>query len=116
MWTSTVPWIRFPGRFRPHRCIIMMPSLKEVNSNTATIRLDYMVTADSGDGKTEYYKVSEYYLQNTEERIMLLDFERDVSQIFDPKQMRDRKGTDLGINSRDIEYKNDAETGISDLH
>lgn len=87
-----------------------VPSLKEVNSNTATIRLDYMVTADSGDGKTEYYKVSEYYrLRYTEERIMLLDFERDVSQMFDPEaDVLTEKGIDLGINSRDIEYKNDA--------
>ncbi len=40
---------------------------------------------------------------------MLLDFERDVSQMFDPEaDVLTEKGIDLGINSRDIEYKNDA--------
>ncbi|MDO5423496.1 MAG: hypothetical protein Q4F41_07200 [Eubacteriales bacterium] len=85
------------------------PSIKEINENTATILLDYMITAQSGSGTTEYYQVSEYYrLRYTEERIMLLDFERDTSQVFDPEaEILTSKGINLGINGKDIEYKND---------
>ncbi|MDY3918674.1 MAG: hypothetical protein SOZ59_06685 [Candidatus Limivivens sp.] len=85
------------------------PSIKEINENTATIRMDYMVSAQSDSGRTEYYQVSEYYrLRYTEERIMLLDFERDTSQMFDPEgEILTGKGINLGINGWDIEYKND---------
>lgn len=86
------------------------PSIKEINGTTATVRMDYMITAKDSDGKSEYYQVSEYYrMRFSTDRILLLDFERDTSQMFDPSAaVLTGKGINLGINNSDaVEYKND---------
>ncbi len=88
-----------------------IPSLKEINETTATIVMDYMVSAQSDSGETELYYVSEYYrMLYTEERIRLLDFERTMQEIFDPEKedvLMDG-GINLGIAGRDINYKSDS--------
>lgn len=93
----------------PQAYIKPTPSLKEINGTTATIRTDYMITA-AGDDGTEYYKVSEYYrLRYSDDRILLLDFERDTSRMFDADgSVLSGGGINLGIqNAEDLEYKND---------
>lgn len=85
------------------------PSIRELNENTATIVMDYMISAADEDGQIELYRVSEYYrMRYTESRILLLDFERDTSEIFNPEgQVLNSKGIVLGITGRDVTYKND---------
>lgn len=86
-----------------------IPSIRELNENTATIVMDYMVSATDEEGQVELYRVSEYYrMRYTESRILLLDFERDTSEVFNPEaQILSDKGIVLGIADRDVTYKND---------
>lgn len=86
-----------------------IPSIRELNANTATIVMDYMISATDEEGQVELYRVSEYYrMRYTESRILLLDFERDTSEIFNPDaEVLSDKGIVLGITDRDVTYKND---------
>lgn len=86
------------------------PSLKEINDSTATIVMDYMISAKNENDETELYAVSEYYrMLYTEERIRLLDFERTVNEVFNPENtgVITSSGIDLGIAGRDVEYLSD---------
>jgi len=85
------------------------PTIRELNQNTATIAMDYMISATDDDGKLERYYVTEYYrMRYTDTRIMLLDFERETNQVFNPEnRILTEKGINLGISSKDITHKND---------
>lgn len=85
------------------------PSIRELNATTATIVMDYMISAVNDYGETELYNVSEYYrMRYTQTRIMLLDFERTTQQIFNPENtVLQENGINLGIAGRDIHYKSD---------
>lgn len=85
------------------------PSIKEINATTATLVLDYMISASDENGAVEYYNVSEYYrLRYTDTRILLLNFERTTREIFNPEHdVITEKGINLGIAGREISYKND---------
>lgn len=87
------------------------PTIKELNATTATIVMNYMVSTQNEDKKTEHYNVSEYYrLRYTEARVYLLDFERTTEEIFNPENnVIQETGIKLGISDKDIEYKNDSQ-------
>ncbi len=85
------------------------PSIRELNATTATVVMDYMISAVNEQNETELYNVSEYYrMRYTQTRIMLLDFERTTQQIFNPENtVLQENGINLGIAGRDVQYKND---------
>ncbi|MCM1037681.1 MAG: hypothetical protein NC434_00035 [Ruminococcus sp.] len=57
--------------------------IKELEVGTGSFQLEYMVLTRSGREKT-YYQVREYYrIRYTPERMYLLDFDREMTQIFD---------------------------------
>lgn len=58
-------------------------SIKELMEPTGSFRLEYL--ADVKDGKvTNYYRINEYYrVRYTPDRMYLLDYEREMDQIFD---------------------------------
>ncbi|MCM1253116.1 MAG: hypothetical protein NC321_09865 [Clostridium sp.] len=57
--------------------------IKELEERTGSFQLEYMVMTRSGREKT-YYQVREYYrIRYTPERMYLLDFDREMTQIFD---------------------------------
>ncbi|MEE1257599.1 MAG: hypothetical protein UHN47_13955 [Lachnospiraceae bacterium] len=57
--------------------------IQEIDNQTASIRMRYIV--QSVKGKNEYrYNISEYYrIRYTNDRVYLLDFDRTMNQIFD---------------------------------
>lgn len=98
------------GSLSPQAYYKPTPSLKEINDSTATIVMDYMISAKNENDETELYAVSEYYrMLYTEERIRLLDFERTVNEVFNPENtgVITSSGIDLGIAGRDVEYLSD---------
>lgn len=100
------------AKLKPQAYLKPIPSIKELNENTATLEMDYVITAaGEQEDDVEMYHVTEYYrLRYAQERVMLLDFERDTNQIFDPQDsVLVESGIRLGISSRDITYKNDPE-------
>lgn len=103
-WGSLAPTIAKRG----------VPVIKEINETTASISLDYQITAKDAEGNTELYDVSEFYrMRYTESRIRLLDFERSVNQIFDPQlSVVTDDGLILGIRERDVSYMTNEETSV----
>lgn len=58
-------------------------TIKELAAQTGSLELDYIVTLKEGK-QTNFYEVKEFYrLRYTSDRIYLLDFERNMQQIFD---------------------------------
>ena len=57
--------------------------IKELTEQTGSFRIEYLVSIKEGRNKN-YYRVSEYYrIRYTPDRMYLLDYERDMDQIFD---------------------------------
>ncbi len=89
------------------------PRLTEINENTATMALDYRISATADNGSTEIYNVHEYYrLRFTDSRVFLLNFDRTTDQVFNPEsnEVIDSSGIILGITQKDVEYMADPKT------
>ncbi|MCH5260200.1 MAG: hypothetical protein J1F18_10615 [Lachnospiraceae bacterium] len=57
--------------------------IKELTEQTGSFRMEYLASVREGR-ETNYYRVAEYYrIRYTPDRIYLLDFEREMDQIFD---------------------------------
>lgn len=80
--------------------------IKELEERTGSFQLEYMVSTRSGREKT-YYHVREYYrIRYTPERMYLLDFDREMTQIFD--ENADVYANDkimLGIVDKDVKMQ-----------
>lgn len=58
--------------------------ISEIESQTASIRMDYRVQTTEGKKKYEYNVVEFFRIRYTPDRTYLLDYERTMNQIFDP--------------------------------
>lgn len=99
------------GKLNPQIFYKPTPRLTEINENTATMTMDYRISAASDAGAQEVYDVHEYYrLRYTDSRVYLLNFERTTDQIFDPENgsVLTKDGIDLGITQKEVEYKADS--------
>ena len=80
--------------------------IKELEERTGSFSLEYAVITRN-HGKKTYYQVKEFYrIRYTPERMYLLDFEREMTQIFDEKA--DVFANDkimLGVVDKDVEMK-----------
>lgn len=79
--------------------------IKELGPSTANIKAEYMVSTGSGKAKN-YYNVEEYFrIRYTKERVYLLDYERDMQQIFraDSENSFANDKIMLGIADADVE-------------
>lgn len=57
--------------------------IKELAEQTGSFNIEYLANIKNGR-QTDYYRVSEYYrIRYTPERMYLLDFERNMEQVFD---------------------------------
>lgn len=58
-------------------------SIKELMEPTGSFRLEYLASVKDGR-ETNYYRINEYYrVRYTPDRMYLLDYEREMDQIFD---------------------------------
>lgn len=75
-------------------------TLRELNNETATIHIDYIVSSNQ-EGVLDYYRIREYYrVRYTRDRMYLLQFEREMNQIIDVRADIYTAGTvRLGIQS-----------------
>lgn len=99
---SQVTW----GTLRPKIYRKAVPVIKDINETTGSIVMDYQIAAKDTEGNQEIYDVHEFYrMRYTQARVMLLDFERSVQQVFNGElPVVDSEGVDLGIASKDIQY------------
>lgn len=60
-----------------------VPELIELATQTASLRMHYVVSVTEEDNEKKYYDVTEYYrIRYTPGRTYLLDFEREMTQFF----------------------------------
>ena len=81
-------------------------SIKELGPSIANMTVSYMVSIGDDDKTKRFYNVVEYYrLRYTEERIYLLDYQRDMSEIFKQNTVDVFANNKimLGINDADVE-------------
>ena len=92
-----------------------IPTILEVNETTVSIKLDYIISAKDTNGGTEYYTVSEYYrMRKSQDYVILLDFEREATQFFDPEnQVLGSSGLNLGITGKDVSYASNEDADIA---
>lgn len=93
--------------FKCHQVKEPIPSIKEIDSMSNVITLKYVVSCEGDNGDTEYYNVEEYYrVRYTKDRTYLLNYERTMNQIFvGEKDSVSKKSIQLGIRSKDVNYK-----------
>ena len=103
---SNISW----GSLSPKLYMEGVPLIDDINETTASITLDYQVSAQDDEGKTEIYDVTEFYrMRYTETRIMLLDFKRSATKVFDPSQkVVSDAGLLLGVRDKNVTYASDS--------
>ena len=94
------------GSLQPTLAKEAVPTILEINENTVSIRQDYVILAQDENGVDEYYTVQEYYrMRKSQDQVVLLDFERTATQIFDGKgSVLTEDSLNLGITGKDEEY------------
>lgn len=103
-----VSWADFGGK----KLTTAIPSIKEITPTYNVISMNYTMTRVNEDGVSEYYNVEENYrVRYTRQRMYLLNFERTVNEIFRGETADlAEKYIQLGIRSKDVEYKS-SDTG-----
>jgi flagellar basal body-associated protein FliL len=92
-----------------------VPTILEINETTVSLKLAYIISAENEEGGKEYYTVSEFYrMRKAQDQVVLLDFERTVTQFFNgnlPVQTED--GLNLGITSKGVDFVTNDEADIA---
>lgn len=107
---SEISW----GSLKPQICKSGIPLIKDINETTASLSLEYQMSAKDGDGNTEIYDVTEFYrMRYTETRIMLLDFERSANQVFEESSVHiSDDGLLLGVRDKNVSYVMNDTAGV----
>ena len=107
---SDISW----GNLSPQMSRAGVPVIKEINETTASVSLEYEISAVNENGGVEFYNVTDLYrMRYTESRIMLLDFERTTEQIFNPNlPVIGDTGLLLGVRDRNVAWMTDEEGGV----
>lgn len=77
--------------------------IRELGTQTSSLRVSYVVSLRAGKD-TKYYRIEEYYrVRYTQERMYLLDFERNMHQFLNPKNaIYNNNKIELGITDSNI--------------
>lgn len=71
------------GELQPEILTEIVPTIREINVETAAVQLEYFVAADTDAGRSTY-RVKEFYrVRYTSNRIYLLNYERTMEELFD---------------------------------
>ena len=94
------------GSLQPSLVKKPVPRFAEINENTVSVCQDYVISAQDSDGNTRNYTVSEFYrMRIGQEQVVLLNFERTTTQVFDGNlPVVTSSGLNLGIVGSDTEY------------
>ena len=79
-------------------------SLKEISPSMAEVTVDYYVFSGDEENKV-FYRLKEYYrIREGKERMLLIDYQRSMSQIPNEKELCINDKIVLGITDRDVDY------------
>lgn len=103
------------GNLNPQLSKAGIPIIKDINETTASISVEYEITAPDENGNTEYYLVTDFYrMRYDETRIRLLDFERSATQVFAPsRSVISNSGLILGVRSKNVDYMTNEEGSVT---
>lgn len=103
------------GSLKPQIYKKGVPVIKDINETTASISLEYQISARDENGSTEVYDVTEFYrMRYNEARIRLLDFERSTRQIFNPRlSVVTSQGLMLGIRDKNVQYMTNDDVSVT---
>lgn len=83
-------------------------NIKEINSNSISVQLEYRVRCKGEENETDVYAVKEFFRVRhiaDAQKTYLLNYDRTMEQIFDAtKQVLNEKGVLLGIAPKNISY------------
>lgn len=72
------------GNLKPEVMGTIVPTINEINTDTVSVSLNYMISGETDTG-TELYSVKEFYrVRYTATRMYLLNYERNMEAYFDP--------------------------------
>lgn len=96
------------------RLTVPVPSIKEINTSYTVVILNYLAGSKGAGGELEYYNVEEYYrIRYTRDRMYLLNYERDMEQIFRAENLETYENyIQLGIRSQEVEYASNEKGNI----
>ena len=78
---SLITW----KKLKPKKLTAVIPTIKEINIETAAVSQDYYIQAETDSG-TEIYHIKEFYrVRYSGNRLYLLAFNRKMESFFDPK-------------------------------
>ena len=91
-----------------------IPTIREISPAACTLTNEYLISADI-DGKMHYYHVSEYYrLRRGASRMMLLNFERTMEELFDGSEGSiTADGIMLGAVPRNVQFSQSPDGSIT---
>lgn len=97
-----VAWADFEGEVLGEPNV----SVKEINPSYNVLIVDYVLGSVGDGGEMEYYNVEEYYrVRHSEQRMYLLNFEREMNQIFRAEDNNFYENyIQLGIRDSEVEY------------
>ena len=103
------------GNLNPQLSKAGIPIIKDINETTASISVEYEITAPDENGNAEYYLVTDFYrMRYDETRIRLLDFERSATQVFAPsRSVISNSGLILGVRSKNVDYMTNEEGSVT---
>lgn len=107
---SEVSW----GNLSPKIIKKGIPIIKDINETTASVSIEYQISAKDENGYAEIYDVTEFYrMKLTDTRIYLLDFERSAEQVFDPNEtIISKDGLILGVRNKDVSYMTNEDNSV----
>ncbi len=111
--TSNITQVTF-GDLAPTLVREGIPTIREISPASCALTNEYLISADI-EGKTHYYHVSEYYrLRYGTSRMMLLNFERTVEEMFDGSEGSiTADGILLGAVPRNVEFAQSPDASIT---
>lgn len=91
----------------------IIPTIKELNGEVASIVLEYNMAAPDGSGGYDSYYVDEYYrIRQSGSQMYLLNYERETNQVFDSRNdLMESSRINLGISSEETATVTDSEDG-----
>ena len=88
-------------------------SLKESNSVYTSILAKYQVRCQDDKEETARYNVKEFFrIRSVGDTIYLLDYNRDLQEVFSSRSVMDQKGILLGIVPEDVPYETNKQDSI----
>ena len=79
------------GKLKPEILTETIPSIKELNIETAAIKQEYYLKAETPTGPETYFVTEFYRIRYSGSRMYLLNFKRKMEALFNPKYISLKK-------------------------